>query len=228
MPTLINRLSDRLRTEGLLRTSARALGHLVYLHNRWIDGGFDRRFGTDTSGIIPPGELGLEGEHAYAANRYEPVQIPVFRRIMRDLPLCHEDYAFVDLGSGKGRAVLMASQHRFRRVIGVELSPMLHAAAAGNLAIFRRRHPEAARIELVRGDALRYPIPEGPVVCFLYNPFGRPLVAKLIENLDIARRGRSRNIFVVYRNPECADLFDGAPFMHSVAQHCAYRIYRTR
>lgn len=227
MPTLIEKLGDRLRTEGPWRTTVRALGHIAYLHNRWIDGGFDRRYGTETSGIIAPSQLALQGEHAYAANRYEPVQIPVFRRIMRDLPVRHEDYAFVDFGSGKGRALLMASQYPFRRVIGVELSPMLHAAALRNVAVFGRANPAVARVELVCGDALRYPIPEGHVVCFLYNPFGRPLVEKMIQNLDLARQARSRHIFVVYRNPVCADLFDRAGFLHSVAAHRTYRIYRT-
>jgi SAM-dependent methyltransferase len=227
MPTLIEKFGDRLRTEGAWRTAARVLGHIAYLHNRWIDAGFDRRYGTETSGIIAPSQLDLQGEHAYAANRYEPVQIPVFRRMMRDLPVRHGDYAFVDFGSGKGRALLMASQYPFRRVIGVELSSMLHAAALRNVAVFERRNPGAARIELVCGDALRYPIPEGHVVCFLYNSFGRPLVEKMIENVDLARRGRSRHIFVVYRNPVCADLFDGAGFLHTVAAHRTYRIYRT-
>lgn len=227
MPTLIEKFGDSLRTEGLWRASARALGHLAYLHNRWIDGGFDRRWGTDTSGIIPPSQLDLPGEHAHTSNRYEPMQIPVFRRIMRDLPVSHADYAFVDFGSGKGRALLMASQYPFRRVIGVELSARLHAIAARNAAIFERRQPGAGRIELVCGDALLYPIPEGHVVCFLYNSFGRPLVARLVENIDVARRRRSRHVFVVYRNPEHADLFEGAGFLHTVAAHKAYRIYRT-
>lgn len=227
MPTLIEKFGDSLRTEGPWRTSVRVLAHLAYRYNRWIDRGFDRRWGTDTSGIIPPSQLDLAGEHAYAANRYEPLQLPVFRRIMRDLPVAHRDYAFLDLGSGKGRALLLASLYPFRRIIGVELSPTLHAVAARNSAMFRRQWPGAAPIELVCGDALLYPIPEGHLVCFLYNSFGRPMVARLVENLDAARRGRPRHIFVVYRNPVCADLFERAGFLHTVVAHRAYRIYRT-
>src|SRR5438067_4589236 len=95
MPTLIRKFGDSMREDGLLRTSLRVAGHLVYLRNRRIDRSFDRRFGTDTSGVIPPSELCLEGEHAGDANRYEPVQVPVFRSIMRDLPIDHARYAFV-------------------------------------------------------------------------------------------------------------------------------------
>jgi SAM-dependent methyltransferase len=227
MPTLIDKLGDSLRAEGLWRTSVRVLGHIAYLRNRWMDRGFDRRFGTDTCGVIPPEQLDLEGEHARGANRYEPIQLSVFRRIMRDLPVHHPDYAFLDLGSGKGRALLLASRFPFRRIIGVELSPALHAAAARNVAAFAARAPAARGIELVCGDAVRYPVPEGPLVCFFYNSFGRAVVEKLIVNLEIAHRGRSRHIFVVYRNPVCADLFERAGFMHTVALHSTYRIYRT-
>jgi SAM-dependent methyltransferase len=228
MPTLIEKLGHSLRTEGLRRTSLRVADHLIYLRNRWIDRGFDRRFGTDTSGVIPKTALRLEGEHADGANHYEPVQLPVFRRIMRDLPIRHADYAFLDLGSGKGRALLMASRYPFRRIIGVELSPVLHEAAVRNVALFAQRRPMRVRIELVCGDALTYPIPEGDVVCFLYNSFGRPLMQELVAKLEAAHRGRPRRIFVVYRNPVCADLFERAGFLHTVAEHPAYRIYRTR
>jgi SAM-dependent methyltransferase len=228
MPTRIEKLGHSLRTEGLRRTSLRVADHLIYLRNRWIDRGFDRRFGTDTSGVIPKADLGLGGEHADAANHYEPVQLPVFRRIMRDLPIDHANYAFLDLGSGKGRALLMASQYPFRRIIGVELSPVLHGAAARNVALYAQRRPMRARIELVCGDALTYPIPEGDVVCFLYNSFGRPLIEELISSLELAHRAPSRNIFVVYRNPVCAELFESAGFLSVVARDPAYRIYRSR
>jgi SAM-dependent methyltransferase len=229
MSTLIGKFGHSLRTEGLWRTSVRVAGHLVYLRNRWIDRRFDRRFGTDTSGRIPPDELRLEGEHAGEATCYEPIQVPVFRRIMRDLPIIdYAEYAFVDIGSGKGRAVLMAAKYPFRRVIGVELSPLLHEAALRNVAAFERKHPTRVRIELVRGDALRYPVPAGNVVCFLYNTFGRPATEKLLGNIEAAYATRRRPIFVVYRNPVFADLFERAAFLHAVSSHRAYRIYRTR
>ena len=221
MPALIGKLGKSLRTQGLWRTCKRVGGHLAYLRNRWIDRGFDRRHGTDTSGVIASSELQLRGEHAAGANDYEPIQLPVFRAIMRDLPLDHARYAFVDFGSGKGRALLLAAQYPFRRIIGVELSPVLHAIAVRNAARSERH------IELHCGDALAYPIPEGDLVCFLYNSFGRALVEKMIRNLEAAYARRRRRIFVVYRNPVCGDAFERAGFMHTVAVRPEYRIYRT-
>src|ERR1700691_4568599 len=42
------------------------------------------------------------------------------------------EFVFVDLGSGKGRTLLMASDYPFQRIVGVELLPALHETAKGN------------------------------------------------------------------------------------------------
>lgn len=222
---LIRKLRRHLREDGVWRTALLAGSHLVYLRNRWIDRRFDRRHGTDTSGSIAKAALGLEGEHADGANPYEPVQVPVFRAIMRDLRIDPADYAFVDFGSGKGRALLMAARYPFRRIVGVELSPLLHEVARRNVAAVERG--TRSRIELHCGDALRFPLPAGDAVCFLYNSFGRPLVAELIANLEASLARAPRRLVVVYRNPVCADLFDSAGFLRLAAARRAYRIYRT-
>lgn len=40
-----------------------------------------------------------------------------------------EDYTFVDIGCGKGRAVLLASEVRFREIVGIELNTKLAVLA---------------------------------------------------------------------------------------------------
>jgi SAM-dependent methyltransferase len=224
---LIEKLRNQLHQDGVWGTAVRAGEHLVYLRNRWIDRRFDARWGTDTSGVVAKAALRLEGEHASFASDYEPIQVPVFRSIMRDLRIDHADYAFIDFGSGKGRALLMAAQYPFRRIIGVELSPVLHEAAMRNVAAFERRKAAGARIELLCEDALRYRIPDEDAVCFFYNPFGRPLVEKLIANLEASLARAPRRLVVVYRNPVCADLFDRAPFLGLAAARRTYRVYET-
>jgi SAM-dependent methyltransferase len=226
MPTLISKFGHSLRAQGLWRASLLVGNHLVWLRDRWIDRRFDRRWGTDTCGLVPRAELGLEGEHAGDSSDYQPVQVPVFRAIMRDLPIEHARYAFVDFGSGKGRALLMAARCPFRRIIGVELSPVLHEAALRNVALFDRRRAAGTPIELYRGDAVAFPLPEGDAVCFFYNAFGRPVMEKMAAKLEASLR-RPRRMFVVYRNPVCADVLDGARFLRLLAARRGYRIYRT-
>jgi SAM-dependent methyltransferase len=86
---------------------------------------FDERFGVDTSGLIY--ELASGHQNDAYNNGYFAVAPSVFHSVMqavRDrLALDYRRFSFVDVGSGKGRALLLASDYPFREIIGVELSP---------------------------------------------------------------------------------------------------------
>ena len=49
-----------------------------------------------------------------------------FRKVLASLQIAFHDYTFIDFGSGKGRALLLASEFPFKRIIGLEFSPELH------------------------------------------------------------------------------------------------------
>jgi SAM-dependent methyltransferase len=85
-----------------------------------------------------------------------------------------EEFNFVDVGSGRGRVALLAAEQPFRKVIGVELDPKLHAISLRNLEIRQRAGALAAPVELVCDDAVRFAprLPAGDLVCFFYHPFG--------------------------------------------------------
>src|ERR1700685_4417530 len=63
-------------------------------------------------------------------------------------------FTFIALGSGKGRTLLMASDYPFRRIVGVELLPMLHRAATENLGKYRSGPQKCFAIEAICPDAL--------------------------------------------------------------------------
>src|SRR4051812_24936441 len=83
---------------------------------------FDLRFGTETSQPISVGSLDIPDANLYQANRYEPANVEICDEILLMLPFPYEEFTFIDVGSGKGRVVLLASQHPFQRIIGCELS----------------------------------------------------------------------------------------------------------
>lgn len=72
---------------------------------------------------------------------YQPTEKALFHEMVDALAhhadLDFAEFTFVDLGSGKGRALLMASDYPFRRIVGVELLPALHQIAELNLAQYR-------------------------------------------------------------------------------------------
>jgi SAM-dependent methyltransferase len=120
---------------------------------------------------------------------------------------------FIDLGCGKGRAVLVAAERPFREVLGVELSPDLAAIARANAEIMRARHPGRTPVRIETGDASTYPLPAGDLVIFLYDPFATALMAKLVAAIERALQAEGRAIYVIYCNPVSGALFDESRFL---------------
>src|SRR5579871_6336835 len=105
---------------------------------------FDQIHNTDTSGLVPAGHL-LTGhpndEHVTA---YYAVAPSILRALIdqwrRTAPHPISRYTFVDVGAGKGRAMLLASELPFRHVIGAELNPDMAAIAQRNLSLWQASH----------------------------------------------------------------------------------------
>src|SRR5260370_23850643 len=100
---------------------------------------FDERYGVDTGGLIGGGELRSGHRHDVFNTAYYGMAPSRFQWVMEQwiadqTHAALEDYSFVDLGCGKGRAVMMASQFHFREVVGVELHAGLARIAEANLA----------------------------------------------------------------------------------------------
>ena len=56
------------------------------------------------------------------------------------------DFTFIDLGSGKGRVLLMASDYPFKKIIGVEFMPELHRAAQENITGYSNGGSNAGKL----------------------------------------------------------------------------------
>ena len=111
------------------------------------------------------------------------------------------DFTFVDLGSGKGRTLLMASDYPFHRIFGVELLPSLHRIAQENVGLYKNAAQRCFAIESVCGDATMWPIPDEPLVIYLFNPFPETPLRQVIARLEESRRAHPRPIYVLYHNP---------------------------
>jgi SAM-dependent methyltransferase len=171
---------------------------------------FDRQFGTDTSGFLPVELITSDTDLASAIFPYAGVQPSVIRRAIVALGETDE-YSFVDLGCGKGRAMLVASEFPFRSVTGVELSPQLAKIARRNIARFRHRYPQRAPLTIAEANAVTWPLPEGKLVIYLYHSFGEELVSQLVKKLEAALAEGAEHMFFVYLNPVNGHLLDASP-----------------
>lgn len=163
----------------------------------WLDARFDRRHGTDTTGQIKRTELYLDGASARDAVYYEATPTRVIRRALRVAVPDPERYVFVDYGSGKGRVLLLASHYPFKRVIGVELSGILHITAQHNIRVYRGRGRRCADVRSVCCDAARFELPDDDLVLYFYTPFVGNVFDKVLENIRAWHERGSRRLIVV-------------------------------
>jgi SAM-dependent methyltransferase len=150
---------------------------------------FDRTAGVETRLTVWRKRLPLKPD----STDYEAVNPVLFARAMSYVPRVR----FIDLGCGKGRALILGHQYGFRDLIGVEMSVRLAKSAAANL----KKLGIPARI--VQSDAAAFDFPEGPLVVFMYNPFGAPTMQEVADKL--ARR--IEPVYVIYVNPMHGGLF---------------------
>ncbi|HSY36147.1 MAG TPA: class I SAM-dependent methyltransferase [Acidobacteriaceae bacterium] len=177
---------------------------------------FDEEHGTDTSGLVSGG--GLFSGHAH--DRFSVAYYGVSpSRMRRAVARWREtagtgavdDYTFVDIGSGKGRAMMLASELPFREVVGVELSASLCQVAEKNLEMWRASGRALSPMRLVQGDALGLRLPEGRLLIFMYNPFLAPMMRRLLERVAAAAGGRRGEIDLLYVVPQQEAVFAEFP-----------------
>lgn len=186
---------------------------------------FDERFGVETSGLIY--ELPSGHAHDVYNNGYFAVAPSVFHAVMRlmreRLHLEYQRFRFVDVGSGKGRALLLASDYPFREVIGVELSPELDRVARANVARYAAviaAEPHAhgnllhrPPVISIQGDATEFLWPTGPLVVYMWNAFTSPVMERVFHNLRASLAEQPRELYLVYMHPELESMLASLPWL---------------
>jgi hypothetical protein len=116
---------------------------------------FDLRHGTNT--IVEMENVVLSRGAKYEG--YEGTNPLLFSELFRNLTIDLRKSAFLDYGSGKGRALFLAVEHGFRKAIGVEFSEALCAIARTNIDVCHAQHPSAL-IDLHCCNAASFEVPE--------------------------------------------------------------------
>ena len=177
---------------------------------------FDEASGVDTSGYIHGSALATGHAHdRYSVAYYGSAPSLVMSMLHRWQTTRGtgptEDYTFIDFGAGKGRVVLLASQLPFRKCVGVELNPALHATAVENTTHWQAAGRASSPIENLCQDATAYAFPPTPCVLYLFNPFTAKVLARLLDNVETAFAARPGTVDILYVNAEFRDEFVARP-----------------
>lgn len=159
---------------------------------------------------------------------YQPTEPELFREMMDALDADCSQFTFIDLGSGKGRTLLMASEYPFRRIVGVELLPDLNSLAQKNISTFKSDAQRCLALESVCLDAREYEFPDEPLLVYLFNPFLESGLEQVVENLEQSLRKCPREALVLYHNPMLGNVIAASPLFEKAGGTHQYSVYRAR
>ncbi len=186
---------------------------------------FDQLHGTDTSGLIP-GDVIAQGTNIDVSEltAYYGVAPSILHGLLdiwlqrtapqpRGAQLDIEQTVFLDVGAGKGRAMLLASQFPFLRVEGVELNADLANIANANISLWHNDLQANALSPLVlhHADATTHPLPSEPTLAFLFHPFELPILRRFLRHVETSISNNPRPFDLLYVNAEHDSFLDRHP-----------------
>lgn len=210
------RIQSALRRHGLI-----GFGRLIGVNIKYYathlselirknDSEFDKAFNTDTEAIREIGSLDIESENAKYAVRYQPSSASMVSNLLSELDIDYSQFSFLDFGAGKGKVLLLAGKFPFQSVIGIEFCSELQQIALDNIAGQSKNNINAKNIDCVHADVTQFPLPDGPLVLYFYNPFGEKIMRQVVNSIEQSYKNNQREIIVLYVEPALRDVFSEA------------------
>jgi hypothetical protein len=193
---------------------------------RFGDLDYDWEHGVDTTRSNVG--VGIQFLTGLMARLYFATEPWLFEQIMQAIPADFSQFTFIDLGSGKGRVLMMASDYPFQRIVGVEFMPDLHRAAQKNVASYSADRQRCKQIEIICMDGRDFQFPLEPLIVYLFNPFSEATFAQVLENLRRSVEQAPRPVYIAYRFTEFENLLAQSPWLEKIAGTEQWAVYRNR
>ncbi|WP_350288385.1 hypothetical protein [uncultured Croceitalea sp.] len=185
---------------------------------------FDFKYNLETSSHVHLENLDFSDEQKKHFYWYEGTYVVQLRKLFNKLQIPKEK-VFVDIGSGKGRVLLIAAEYGFKKIKGVELSSNLCEIAKKNLSVFISKKKYSSDIEVINKNALHYNFTDDEDIFFLYNPFGEQVLRQFIVNIKNSILRNKRSVKIIYVNPIHSNAIKENI---AVAKTVSFRLYGTK
>lgn len=190
---ILTKVIKKIQEEGLKKTF---LGVVTNSYDRI----YDYRYGIDTYSWVSKEELVLEDEVGKNASSYQATRVLPLRVLLKKLNISKND-VIIDIGSGKGRVLLVASEFGFKEARGIEFSANLCRIANDNIKIYQQKKKPKTKFEIIKIDASKYQFKDDESVFFMYNPFDYMILNKVLQNISESLQRRPRDIQIIYAYP---------------------------
>ncbi len=195
----------------------------AHRRQRYGDADYDWDYHVDTTSATVGWRERLLGEFHSA---YQPTEPALFKQMMMVLEIDFDNFTFIDVGSGKGRVLLMAADYPFRRILGVELLSDLHRVAQENIRAYKTDSQQCFAVETVLGDVRQFVFPSEPLVVYLFNPLPESGLVEVMVNLESSLKENPRPVFVLYHNPLLECVLARSPAFKKIAGTHQYSLFQ--
>ncbi len=222
-------MRHRTKPENLNRDYKRFL-HLT--QELAYDRGIEKLFFVPAKGYVPLETLTIDSPNRPFGHAYHPIHRLSFNWAMAQIPDDLRDFTFVDYGAGRGRALLLAALHPFRRIVGVEFARELQDDATMNIAQFPRSLMKCRDVDCLLMDAVDFPIPDGKGVFLFNDSFDHEVLETVLARIISSYRDNPRRIYLVLVRPLKAEVLDRLmertvifePIYHSTSEKMRMKI----
>ena len=171
---------------------------------REINDGFDNKFGTLT-GVIKEQFMmhdSISMDRYENSVRYHPTPVKSIHLALdslKEYDLNYEDSIFIDIGSGMGRNLLIASEFPFEKIIGIEISEYLNQIAEKNISIYKTKTQKCKNISSFCADILNFDIPDfKSLVLYFWEPFDEEIFIPFFQKLNKSIKSKDQKVFLIF------------------------------
>ena len=166
---------------------------------------YNKKFNLETSGVsletiyktnVPDNINHITGT--------ESILVPLIRKVFDSIRISSDDI-FVDFGCSQGRALLIASEYNFKKVIGIEFLSDICITAEKNINNYKKTSKTKTNISLMKSDVLDYKFLGDENFFYFFNPFDCQQMLRLMKNIENSVKKNPRLVRIIYVSPRCHD-----------------------
>lgn len=139
-----------------------------------------------------------DGKSDKLNNHYAPTYYSVIKEAFNVIKN-RKELILIDVGCGKGKVLLVASDFEFKKIIGIELSKKFLNTCKKNINNYKELKKKKI-IKLIHIDALKYKVTNENVFYF-FDPFSEKILNKFLKKILLSYKYNKRKIYIIFANP---------------------------
>ncbi len=163
------------------------------------------KYGTNTFIPVELKDLTITNGDRKKASRYEAVSFYMLEKLLSAFQKVSRMTSIIDLGSGKGRVLMVAPHFGFTDITGIDFAKELCQQANMNMRVKEKEFPNI-KWKVINENVENYDIGKQDCVFFMFNPFTKDVLKRFLEKLDESCHEFPRSIYFLYANPQYRQL----------------------